>query len=106
MPYFPATVTLTKQVEINRAVSEVAALLRPDIVHIRFDIGQDWSGDWAIFFRVLLSDEASARRLRQIATKIDQELAARVDFPSLELFPYYNFRSVSEQEALQEQAWA
>jgi hypothetical protein len=58
---FPSAVA--KQPQINAAVSEVVRLLTPDVVHIRYDIGQDWSGDWAIFFRVLLSDEASRTRL-------------------------------------------
>jgi hypothetical protein len=44
-----------KQSEINAAVSEVLRLLAPDVVHIRYDIGEDWSGDWAIFFRVVLA---------------------------------------------------
>jgi hypothetical protein len=97
---------VTKQPEINAAVSEVVRLLAPDVVHIRYDIGRDWSGDWAIFFRVLLSDEASKTRLREVATQVVWRLAERLDFPSMGLFPYHNFRSVSEQAVLQEEAWA
>ena len=96
----------TKQAEINAAVSEVVRLLAPEVVHIRYDIGRDWSGDWAIFFRVLLSDEASKTRLRELATEVVWRLAERLDFPSLGLFPYHNFRSVSEQAVLREEAWA
>jgi hypothetical protein len=33
-------------------------------------------------------------------------LARQLDFPSMGVFLYHNFRSVSEQEALQEPAWA
>jgi hypothetical protein len=97
---------VTKQPEINAAVSEVVRLLAPDVVHIRYDIGRDWSGDWAIFFRVLLSDEASRARLREVATQVVWRLAERLDFPAMGLFPYHNFRSVSEQDVLREEAWA
>jgi hypothetical protein len=103
--HFPSVVT--KQAEINAAVSEVIRLLEPDVVHIRYDIGQDWSGDWAIFFRVVLSDEASRKpRLREVATEVVRRLSDRLDFSSMGLFPYHNFRSVSEQAVLREEAWA
>ena len=102
--HFPSAVT--KQPEINAAISEVVELLTPDVVQIRYDIARDWSGDWAIFFRVLLSDEASKTRLREVATQVVWRLADRLDFPSLGLFPYHNFRSVSEQAVLREEAWA
>jgi hypothetical protein len=92
--------------QVNAAVSEVVNLLAPDVVQIRYDIGRDWSGDWAIFFRVLLSDEASRMRLREVTTQVVRRLAERLDFPSMGLFAYHNFRSVSEQADLREAAWA
>jgi hypothetical protein len=98
--------SVTKRDEINAAVSEVVRLLAPDVVHIRYDIGQDWSGDWAIFFRVVLSDEASNKRLREVATEVVWRLSDRLDYSSMGLFPYHNFRSVSEQAVLREEAWA
>lgn len=101
--YLPSAVT--KQQQINGAVSEVVRLLAPDVVYIRYDIGQDWSGDWAIFFRVLLSDDASRQRRKEIATSVVWRLAERLDFASMGLLPYHNFRSVSEQALLQERAW-
>lgn len=98
--------TVTKQPEINAAVSEVVRLLAPDVVHIRYDLHRDWSGDPAIFFRVLLSDEASKARLREVTTRVVSELAERLDFSSMGLFAYHNFRSASEQDVLREEAWA
>jgi len=98
---------IAKQPEINAAVSEVVRLLAPDVVHIRYDIGQDWSGDWAIFFRVVLSDDASkVPRLHKITREVVQRLEDRLDFSSMGLFAYHNFRSVSEQAVLREEAWA
>ena len=92
--------------EIQAAIDEVARNLAQDVVRIRYDFGEDWSGHWAIFFRIVLTDEAAGRRLREVASKVVWGLALQLDFPAMGVFPYHNFRSVSEQEALQEPAWA
>jgi hypothetical protein len=102
--YLPTIVS--KRADVGSAVDEVARLMAPDVVHIRYEIGQNWSGQWAIFFRVLLSDEAGKRRLRSVATQVVWRLADRLDFSTLGVFPYHNFRSVSEQAVLREEAWA
>jgi len=102
--YVPSAVT--KQSEIQAAINDVEIRLAPDVVRIRYEIGEDWSGKWAIFFRIVLSDDAAKRRLREIASKVVWGLAGQLDFPGMGVFPYHNFRSVSEQAALQEEAWA
>jgi len=102
--YLPSAVT--KQSEIQAAINEVERDLAPDVVRIRYDIGEDWSGQWAIFFRIVLTDEAARRRLREVGTKVVWQLAGQLDFPAMGVFPYHNFRSISEQETLQEPAWA
>ncbi len=91
---------------VSAAVSEVVRLLAPDVVHIRYDIAEDWSGDWAIFFRVLLSDDAASRRVHAVARQVRSALAQRLDYDSMGVRAYHNFRSVSEQDALREEAWA
>jgi hypothetical protein len=53
-----------------------------------------------------LSDDAGEKRLRDVATQVVWRLADRLDFAALGLFPYHNFRSVSEQAVLREEAWA
>ena len=102
--YLPSAVT--KQSEIQAAINQVERSLAPDVVRIRYEIGEDWSGQWSIFFRVVLTDDAAKRRLRDVANKIVWGLARQLDFPGMGVGPYHNFRSVSEQEALQEPAWA
>ena len=92
--------------QINAAIREVVNLLAPDIVYIRYDIEKDWSGDWAIFLRVLLSDDASKNRLREVTTHVERRLAERLDFQTMGVFAYYNFRSESEQAMMREPAWA
>src|SRR5437667_1226187 len=102
--YLPSAVT--KQAEIQAAIREVERALAPDVVRIRYDIGEDWSGQWAIFFRIVLTDDAARRRLRDIANKVVWGLARQLDFPEMGVFPYHNFRSASEQAELREEAWA
>ena len=98
---------ITKQPQINAAVSAVVQELSPWVRHIRYDIAQDWSGQWAIFFRVLLSDEASrGKNLRDITNRVVWRMSERLDLPELGLFPYFDFRSESEQATLREPEWA
>jgi hypothetical protein len=59
---------IVKQSEIDARVRKVAGALEPDVRHTRYEIGEDWSGQWAIFFRIVLSDEATKLRLREVAT--------------------------------------
>lgn len=102
--YLPSAVT--KQSEIQAAIDQVERSLAPDVVRIRYEIAEDWSGQWAIFFRIVLSDDAAKRRLRDVASKVVWGLARQLDFPGMGVFPYHNFRSTSEQAMLQEEAWA
>jgi hypothetical protein len=97
---------ITQQEKIDAEVRSVEATLRPDVTHIRYELGEDWSGQWAIFFRVVLSDDAAKHRLRKVATNVEWRLAERLDFAALGVFPYHNFRSESEQAALRDEAWA
>src|SRR5579864_5542443 len=99
-------VAVTKQSDIQAAINHVERSLAPDVVRIRYEIGEDWSGQWAIFFRVVLTDDAARHRLREVATKVVWGLAQQLDFPGMGVFPYHNFRSASEQAMLQEPAWA
>src|SRR5277367_5512848 len=102
--YSPPAVT--KQAEIEAAIVRVQQAVGPDVVRIRYEIGEDWSGQWAIFFRIVLTDDAARLRLRDVAPRVVWGLAQQLDFPGMAVFPYHNFRSVSEQAMLQEPAWA
>ncbi len=95
-----------KHFEIQSAIDRVETSLAPDVIRIRYEIDEDWSAQWAIFFRAVLSDDAARRRLRAVADRVVLELARELDFSALGVFPYHNFRSESEQAVLQEAAWA
>lgn len=56
--YVPPAVT--KQAEIDAAIERVQQSMGPEVVRIRYEIGEDWSGQGAIFFRIVLKDDVSA----------------------------------------------
>ncbi len=96
-----------EQPQINAAVVAVTRELSPDVHHIRFEIADDWSGQTALYFRVVLSDEASKKpKLREIVAKVAWMISERLDLPELGLFPYFDFRSESEQAQLNQTEWA
>jgi hypothetical protein len=94
--YLPSAVT--KQAEIQASTVRVQQPIGPEVVRIRYEIGEERSGQWAVFFRILLTDDAARQRLRDVATKVVWELARQLDFPGMGVFPYHNFRSVSETD--------
>lgn len=93
-----------KIAEINTAVSEILRTM-PDVVRIRFDIHDDWTGTPGAFFRVLLSDELDRKRFHELARRVRDTLWERVYLSDVGLFPYENFRKESEQAVLKEKSW-
>jgi hypothetical protein len=95
-----------QEAKIGEEVRAVEAELKPDVVRIRWDIKQDWRDEWAIFFRIVLSDDAVQYRRHEVANQVRRRLDERLDFAELGVFAYHHFRSQSEQAGLREEAWA
>jgi len=94
--------TLPTQEQVDR----VASGLAPDVVHIRFSTGRDWSEHPAFYFRVILSDEASRKeRLADVTGVVRARISEDLRLAELEYIPYFRFRSQSEQAKLHEEAW-
>lgn len=79
----------------------------PGVVKLRYTVDNDWSRDPAIFFWITLSDEAASpavlsRTSRRIMNTIEQQLDP---IGRWDLFPYFNFRSQSEQARLKEEVF-
>lgn len=80
--------------------------LRPEVVRIRYSFGDDWSGDPAIFFRVVLSDAASQRQdLAEFTGDIGSKIYESLRLAELDCIPYFNFRTESEQLRLNDPEW-
>jgi hypothetical protein len=97
-----------QQGEFAAAVAEVERQLHPRVVRIRYTLGDDWSGDPAVFFRIVLPDDASTRdRLLSATNDIEAAIVQRIEpLEQWGVLPYFNFRSQSEQAQLNEPAWA
>jgi hypothetical protein len=87
-------------------VDEITRRLAPDVIRIRVNTGLDWSEHPALYFRVILSDEASqADRLADVTAEITTTLYNELGLAELDHIPYFRFRSESEQEKLKEKGW-
>jgi hypothetical protein len=102
--YLPSAVT--KQAEIDAAIARVQRSIGSDVARIRYEIGEDWSDQWAIFFRIVLTDDAARHRLEEVATRVVRGLAQQLDFPAWACSPIIIFEACPEQAMLQEPAWA
>jgi hypothetical protein len=97
-----------REAEIKAAVEEVEKSLAPRVKWIRYKIDQDFGGDWAVYFQVLLSDEVSASgKVHETMKEVRRQMDERLDFfGGLGLFPYFSLRTESEQKRLLDPAWA
>ena len=71
-------------------------------------LGEDWSGEPAAFFMVILTDAASRRdRLLDISNRVSEAIVQQVQpLEQWGVLPYFNFRSQSEQAKLNQPAVA
>ena len=106
MAYIPRA--FAQQEQLDRAISGLKPALGPEVVRLRYSLGQDWTGDSAIFFRIVLTDRASRRdQLLSVTTRVEDAINRSIQ-PELEwgVLPYYRFRSESETTAMPDDAWA
>ena len=97
---------VANQADLDRRVKEVERKLAPDVAWIRYSLTLDSTGEESIYFRVVLSDQASRqRRLRAVTERVERELAEVIGFDEFGLNLYFNYRSRSEQAELKEPAW-
>ncbi len=90
----------------QQQVDEVVAKLAPDVVRIRFNEALDWSDDPAIYFRVVLSDDASRRDpLAGVAARVRAKLTEELGLDPQVRIPYVSFRSKSEQDSTNDPKW-
>jgi len=96
-----------KDPQINAAIRTVLAEESPWVRYIRYSIDQDWTGEWAVFFRVVLSDEVASRtRRNEIISRLISRITDELDLPNLGMMPHFNFRTESEHAELKDPDWA
>jgi hypothetical protein len=106
MPIVPSGFVNQTQLanEVNRAIRK----LGKDVVRARYSIGTDWSGDPAIYFRIVLTDAASREdTLADVAGRIRKILFEEIrPYENWGVIPYFSFRSKSEQATRSEPEWS
>jgi hypothetical protein len=91
---------------INSATLGVERRFSSQVVRILHSFGEDSAGDPAIFFRVLVHDEAAGIAvLRELARRLAIELMNEARTDENGLSAYFDFRSVSEQQKLRDPNW-
>lgn len=97
-----------REAEFASAVAEVERMLHPQVLRIRYTLGNDWTGEPAVFFRIVLADASTTPdQLWNVTNRASTLLVQRVEpLEQWGVLPYFNFRSESEQAVLREEAWA
>lgn len=105
MATFPKSIVTEEQ--LAEAVDRAVQRLSPDVIRIRYNFGTDTTGDEAIFFRIVLSADASQRsRLREVGKRVEKVLYEETrPHDNWGLFPYYSYRSDLEPES-NDPGWA
>jgi hypothetical protein len=92
--------------DLERQVRDAAMNFPGEVVGIRYSIGHDWNGDPAIFFRVILSDDASRPEvLADVTGRVGGKLFDDLGLGDSDYTPYFYFRSESEQDKQKDPEW-
>jgi hypothetical protein len=93
--------------ELDQAVNDIRPELGPDVVDLTYTLGEDWSGEPAVFFQIVLSDEASRRdHLYKATSEIQTTIVRRIEpLEQWGVLPYFSYRSQAEQAVLQGKPW-
>lgn len=96
------------QQQLASDIERARLKLGPEVVRLRYNVGEDSGGDPAIFFRIVLTDETIRREtlgplVRSIKESVMQECRSIDDWG---LFPYFSFRSESEEDQIKDPTWA
>ncbi len=99
--------TPSDQKWIQSQIDEVKQHFGEDVIKIRYDLGTDWAGDPAIYFRILIPDAVADDddRLSNVGSRIRRELIDKLALPDSDRFPYFKLRSQSEQTELKDPEW-
>ena len=99
---------VAQQAQFQSAVNRVMPKLRPDVVDVTFTLGNDWSGESAVFFIVILSNASSRKeQLLRITHQASNAIVQMVKpLEQWGVLPYFNFRSEAEQAKINRQSLA
>ena len=92
---------LIHQRELDAQIERAKASLGPEVVRVAYRIGEDATGAASIFFRITLTDWATAEDvITDITARVATILFDQVrPLENWGLRPYFNFRGTSGQQA-------
>jgi len=78
----------------------------PEVVRVRHNFDEDWTGEPAIYFRVVLSDEVGVgKSFSEVARRVEGAITGDLQLYDSEYFPFFYFRGKSEQDRVKEPSW-
>lgn len=102
------TIAEERSVEKTAAgiAQQVLEKFQRDVVRVRFQIEEDWTGESVLYFRVTLKDSAvRGARLGIVANAVREEIRAALRESNVEGTPSVRFRGESEQVGIQDAKW-
>lgn len=95
--------------DFAQRVDEVAQKFPSEVVRIRHSFSRDWDGDPAIYFRIVVTDEARrtvplSKLTHGIQDALINDLALFTSEYSVYI-PYFNFRTKTEQDEVKSPEW-
>jgi hypothetical protein len=98
---------MTATIPTQEQVDQIARELAPDVVRIRFLLDEDWSGDPAIHFRIVLGDHLSDfKDFSAAADTVRDRLVNTFGLWEGERIPYFRFRRESQNAEFKDPRWA
>jgi hypothetical protein len=95
--------------DFAQKVDEVARKFPDEVVRIRHSFSRDWDGDPAIYFRIVVTDEARRNLPLAVLTgRIEDTLIRDLALFNSEYsvyIPYFEFRTKAEQDRSKDPEW-
>ena len=86
------------QPQFFSAVAQAAGALQPHVIDVTPTLGNDWNGESAVFFRVVLADGIPRAQLLPLTRQISQSIVQQVrPLEEWGVLPYFDYLTQSEQ---------
>jgi hypothetical protein len=106
MPMVPTG--FLRQDQLDKKLAAAVRKLGKDVVRVRYTLDDDSTGEPAIYFRIVLTDAASREdKLLDVTERVSKVIRDHVQpYEAWGVYPYFSFRSQSEQDQLNDPVWA
>ena len=98
----------TQEDQFASAVAAVERRLAPNVLRIRYDLEDDWMGEPAVFFKVILPDAVTELEHPSEITKwVQREIVQEIEpMEQWGVWPFFRYKTQSEQAHRNDPAWA